>query len=88
MGASVRCTSRKAMDRAFPACCYYRLPTVRTGYSFCGFISHEGAHQWWGNIVGWRSYRDQWMSEGFAEYSGILYTSTPTGFQKIVGFGP
>ena len=37
------------------------------------FIAHETAHQWWGNIVAWRSYRDQWLSEGFAEYSGILY---------------
>lgn len=37
-------------------------------------IAHEGSHQWWGNIVGWRSYRDQWLSEGFAEYSGVLYT--------------
>lgn len=39
------------------------------------FIAHETAHQWWGNIVAWRSYRDQWLSEGFAEYSGILYTA-------------
>lgn len=39
------------------------------------FIAHETAHQWWGNIVAWRSYRDQWLSEGFAEYSGVLYTS-------------
>ena len=38
------------------------------------FIAHETAHQWWGNIVAWRSYRDQWLSEGFAEYSGLLYT--------------
>jgi hypothetical protein len=39
------------------------------------FVSHETAHQWWGNIVAWRSYRDQWLSEGFAEYSGVMYTS-------------
>jgi len=39
------------------------------------FISHETAHQWWGNIVAWRSYRDQWLSEGFAEYSGVMYTA-------------
>jgi hypothetical protein len=38
------------------------------------FIAHETAHQWWGNIVAWRSYRDQWLSEGFAEYSGVVYT--------------
>lgn len=35
--------------------------------------SHEIAHQWWGNLVGWRSYRDQWLSESFAEYMGALY---------------
>jgi hypothetical protein len=38
------------------------------------FIAHEASHQWWGDIVTWRSYRDQWLSEGFADYSGVLYT--------------
>jgi hypothetical protein len=37
------------------------------------FIAHETSHQWWGDLVLWRSYRDQWLSEGFAEYSGMLY---------------
>jgi hypothetical protein len=39
-------------------------------------IAHETSHQWWGHKVRWRSYRDQWLSEGFAEYSGVLYTGT------------
>lgn len=43
------------------------------------FIAHETAHQWWGDIVSWRSYRDQWLSEGFAEYSGVLYTAQRSG---------
>ncbi|MBA2734418.1 MAG: carboxypeptidase regulatory-like domain-containing protein [Acidobacteria bacterium] len=34
---------------------------------------HEIAHQWWGHMVGWTSYHDQWMSEGFAEFSTSLY---------------
>lgn len=34
---------------------------------------HETAHQWWGHTVGWNSYHDQWMSEGFAEFSTSLY---------------
>lgn len=34
---------------------------------------HETAHQWWGHVIGWKSYRDQWMSEGFAEFSTSLY---------------
>jgi len=50
------------------------LPTDRASKYTYSFIAHETAHQWWGNIVAWRSYRDQWLSEGFAEYSGMLYT--------------
>jgi len=38
------------------------------------FCSHEVAHQWWGIGVDFVSYRDQWLSEGFAEYSSLLYT--------------
>jgi hypothetical protein len=34
---------------------------------------HEVAHQWWGQTVGFRGYRDQWMSEGFAEASASIY---------------
>ena len=34
---------------------------------------HEVAHQWWGHAVGFNSYRDQWMSEGFAEMSASLF---------------
>jgi len=37
------------------------------------FRAHESSHQWWGNLVGWKSYHDQWLSEGFAEFSGLLY---------------
>jgi hypothetical protein len=36
---------------------------------------HEVAHQWWGHTVGFASYRDQWMSEGFADMSASLYLS-------------
>lgn len=45
--------------------------------SFTGFVSevtpHEVAHQWWGHAVGWSSYHDQWLSEGFAEFSAGLF---------------
>ncbi len=37
------------------------------------FRGHESSHQWWGHRVGWKSYHDQWLSEGFAELSGKLY---------------
>ena len=54
-------------------------PTDRASKYTYVFIAHETAHQWWGNVVAWRSYRDQWLSEGFAEYSGILYTAVREG---------
>ncbi|HEY6332671.1 MAG TPA: carboxypeptidase regulatory-like domain-containing protein [Blastocatellia bacterium] len=34
---------------------------------------HEVSHQWWGHIIGWKSYRDQWMSEGFADFSASMF---------------
>ena len=37
------------------------------------FRAHESSHQWWGHRVGWKSYHDQWISEGFAQFSGNLY---------------
>lgn len=35
-------------------------------------VPHEIAHQWWGNEVGWQTYHDQWLSEGFASYAAAL----------------
>ncbi len=37
------------------------------------FLAHEVAHEWWGHLVGWTSYRDQWLSEGFAEYAAMMF---------------
>jgi peptidase M1-like protein len=37
---------------------------------------HEMSHQWWGHMVGWKTYHDQWLSEGFADFSAALYVKT------------
>ncbi len=37
---------------------------------------HEVAHQWWGNVVGWSSYRDQWINESIAEYLALLFADS------------
>ena len=61
--------------------CYYFDTTVRhqlgmdwgdRGY-WKVVTPHEVAHQWWGHTVGFSSYRDQWMSEGFADMSASLF---------------
>jgi len=47
---------------------------------------HEVSHQWWGHMVGWATYHDQWLSEGFATFSAGLYLQltekTPDKYQK------
>ncbi len=47
---------------------------------------HEVAHQWWGHVIGWDSYRDQWMSEGFAQFSASLYVQFIRGNDKFLDF--
>ena len=59
--------------------------------SFTAFIdevtAHEVAHQWWGHMVGWETFHDQWLSEGFADFSAAMYLQftekTPDKFLKF-----
>jgi hypothetical protein len=37
------------------------------------FRAHEAAHQFWGVMVGSATYRDAWLGEAFAEYSGMMF---------------
>jgi len=48
--------------------------------------AHETAHQWWGDVVSWQSYRDQWFSEGLANYCALmmLEEKDPAGFRGIM----
>jgi Peptidase family M1 domain len=75
--------------------CYFFDTTVRhqlrMDYGDRGYwkvvTPHEVAHQWWGHTVGFDSYRDQWMSEGFAEMSASLYLSfIEKSGQKFISF--
>jgi hypothetical protein len=48
--------------------------------------AHETAHQWWGDLVSWSSYRDQWFSEGLSNYCAlmILQEQDPAGFRQVM----
>jgi hypothetical protein len=50
---------------------------------FTGFVQevtpHEVAHQWFGHAIGWASYHDQWLSEGFAEFAAGLFLQQAVG---------
>jgi hypothetical protein len=55
----------------------------RIDNKFTGFVQevtpHEVAHQWFGHSVGWASYHDQWLSEGFAEFAAGLFLQQAVG---------
>lgn len=55
----------------------------RIDQGFSGFVQevtpHEVAHQWFGHGVGWASYHDQWLSEGFAEFAAGLFLQQAMG---------
>jgi hypothetical protein len=48
--------------------------------------THEFGHQWWGHSVGWKSYHDQWLSEGFAEFTAALVIQQTGGWPKYNRF--
>ena len=48
--------------------------------------AHETAHQWWGDLISWKTYRDQWFSEGLANYCALmmLQEKDPVGFREVM----
>lgn len=51
-----------------------------------GVIAHETAHQWWGDLVTWSGYRDQWIMEALASYSALLLleSKNPSEFRTVM----
>lgn len=49
-------------------------------------LVHETAHQWWGDLVLWKTYHDQWISEGLANYSSLLLLERedPVQFREVM----
>ena len=49
-------------------------------------LVHETAHQWWGDLVLWKSYRDQWIAEGLANYASLmmLEQQNPAQFRQVL----
>jgi hypothetical protein len=49
-------------------------------------VAHETAHQWWGDLVSWSGYRDQWLIEALANYSAMLQLrqQNPEQFRAVL----
>ncbi len=71
--------------QAFPGLIYLPVWTFQamsdSGYDEI-LRAHEMAHQWWGIGVEPAGYRDWWLAEGFAEFSGLWY------MQLVLGDNP
>lgn len=49
---------------------------------YAGLISHELAHQWFGNLITCRDWSHLWLNEGFASYAEILYAEHAHGADR------
>ncbi|MTI32660.1 M1 family metallopeptidase [Xanthovirga aplysinae] len=55
---------------------------VLTDSSEANLISHELAHQWWGNMVTCKSWNHFWLNEGFATFMSAAYNEHRFGRKK------
>ena len=48
--------------------------------------AHEAAHQWWGDLILWHTYRDQWVVESLSNYLALLELEEqkPADFRKLM----
>ena len=51
-------------------------------------VAHEVAHQWWGHDLGWKSYRDQWISEAMANYAALAWSRARLPADQRPAVGP
>jgi len=77
LGGGAESTSATAMT--------YRIihdEKAEKDFSSIGIVSHELAHQWWGDLITLRSWEHVWLNESFATYFEYLYYDYERGPQE------
>lgn len=62
----------------------YPAGLIRTTDSINIVAAHELAHQWFGNLVTCRDFRDAWLNESFATYCESIWLEYLFGFDKYL----
>ncbi|MEX2281095.1 MAG: M1 family aminopeptidase [Gemmatimonadota bacterium] len=62
---------------------FYSEQAIAGGTLGEGTVSHETAHQWFGDAVTPGHWSDLWLSEGFATYFGNLFFEHADGVQRF-----
>lgn len=63
---------------------FYAESSVRGNRRSEGLLTHEIAHQWFGNMATEKSFAHLWLSEGFATYMTIYYLESKYGRDTAV----
>ena len=62
---------------------FYSEKGIAEGRNIEGTVSHEIAHQWFGDAVTQSNWHHLWLSEGFATYFGALFFEEADGKQSF-----
>ena len=49
-------------------------------------ILHESGHEWWGNNISMKTFRDMWIHESFCTYAEALYVEEVYGYEKMIDY--
>lgn len=64
---------------------FYSEQAIASGRDIEGTVSHEIAHQWFGDAVTEASWHHLWLSEGFATYFGAHFFEVADGVEDFRG---